>query len=493
MMKYVVYIWLTLSLLMGCSSLPEHPQISDALPPIFPDYIGVTIPDGIAPLNFDVKGRKSADVIDVVVKGGKGGEVHANGKYARFDMEEWHALVHQNVGDSLILTVSIREDGTWTQYKPFGIYVSADALPEWGLTYRRVPPGYDAYGNMGIYQRNLSSFEEQALVENMAIDQNCVNCHTMNRGNAEQFTFHVRGKYGATIVGTEGKTEVLTPQNQELGGGMVYPFWHPSGSFIAYSTNETHQNFHQLRDLRVEVYDRKSDIIIYKPSTHEILLDSILAKPDVLENYPAFSPDGEWLYFTSAQRVDTIWKNYQDVKYDICRIRFDAATGMLGDSIETVVDARSMKKSANMPRISYDGRFLLYTMTDYGCFPIWHPEADLWMMDLQTGESFPLDGANSDDSESFHNWSLNSRWIVFTTRRDDGLYTTLYLAHVDEHGRASKPFCLPQQNPKEYFAETIYSFNTPEFVQTEIHRDKAQLYKRLLGSERVSTALKVAD
>ena len=489
-MKHFLYICLSLCLLVGCSSLPENPAISEDYPPIFPDYVGVTIPDGIAPLNFDVKGRKAAEVMDVVAKGHKEGEIHTNGKYARFDIDDWHTLIHQNVGDSIQLTVSIRQEGKWTQYKPFYIYVSKDELPEWGLTYRRIPPGYDAYGTMGIYQRDLSSFEETALVQNDAIDQNCVNCHTSNRGNAEQFTFHVRGKYGATIVGNEGKMDVLTPRNQDLGGGLVYPYWHPSGEYIAYSTNATNQNFHQLRDLRVEVYDSKSDIVIYKPTTHEILLDSILADPDVLENYPAFSPDGEWLYFTSAQRIDTIWKNYQEIKYDICRVRFDAATGKMGDSIETVVDARSIGKSANMPRISFDGKYLLYTLSDYGCFPIWHPEADLWIKNLETGESYPLEDANSEDSESFHNWSMNSRWIVFTTRRDDGLYTNLYLAHVDEQGRVSKAFCLPQKNPKEYYAETIYSFNTPDFIQQKIHRDEKGLYKRLLESDRVPTILK---
>ena len=490
MIKRFIYICLSLCLLVGCSSLPVNPTISEDYPPIFPDYVGVTIPDGIAPLNFDIKGMEAAEVMDVMVKGSRGGKMHVNGKYARFDIEDWHALLHQNVGDSIQLTVSIRKDGDWIQYKPFSIYVSEDALSEFGLTYRRIPPGYDAYGTMGLYQRDLSNFEETALVQNDAIDQNCVNCHTSNRGNGEQFTFHVRGKYGATIVGNDGKMDVLAPQNQDLGGGLVYPFWHPSGDYIAYSTNETHQNFHQLRDLRVEVYDLKSDIIIYKSSTHEILLDSLLANPDVMENYPVFSPDGEWLYYTAAQRIDTVWKNYPEVKYNICRIRFDANTGQLGDSIETVVDAQSIGKSANMPRISFDGRFLLYTLSDYGCFPIWHPESDLWMKDLETGETYPLAEANSSDSESFHNWSLNSRWIVFTSRRDDGLYTNLYLAHVDEKGRVSKAFCLPQKNPKEYYVETIYSFNTPDFIQNKIHRDEQALYRSLLDGNRVPTTLK---
>jgi len=488
-MKKILSIVLLLCLLAGCTSRPEHPVVVADYPPIYPDYVGVTIPDGIAPLNFDIQGHEPAQAIDVEVQGTHG-SLHVNGSYAKFDIDQWHTLIHQHVGDSLQFTVTVKQDGQWTQYRPFYIHVSPDALAEWGVTYRRVPPGYDAYGKMGIYQRHLGSFQETPLVENDALDQNCVNCHTMNRADAAQYTFHVRGDHGATIVGYDGQTDVLQPRNADLGGGMVYPYWHPTGRYIAYSTNDTHQNFHQLSDLRVEVYDTTSDIILYRPDTHEILHDSLLARPHLLENYPTFSPDGEWLYYTCAQRIDTIWQNYQDIKYDICRVRFDAATGQLGDSIETVVPARSMGQSANMPRLSFDGKFLLYTLTDYGCFPIWHPEAELWMKNLETGESFPLTEANSPDSESFHSWSLNSRWIIFTTRRDDGLYTTLYIAHIDEQGRASRPFCLPQRNPREYYAETIYSFNTPDFVQQHIQRDQAALYRTLQGTERVPTTLR---
>lgn len=57
----------------------------------------------------------------------------------------------------------------------------------------------------------------------------------------------------------------------------------------------------------------------------------------------------------------------------------------------------------------------------------------------------PIKEVNSDDTESFHNWSSNSRWFVFSSRRGDGLYTRLYLASMDENGVVGKPFLLPQE------------------------------------------------
>ena len=487
-MKSYIYI-LLLFLITGCNTLPENPVMSNELPPITPDYCGVTIPVNIAPLNFYID-DDDVDLVDVILKGSKGGEMHVNGSYADFNIEEWHALIRQNQGDSLLATVTLRKNGEWTQFQPFSIFISPDSIGEWGVTYRLIPPGYETYGIMGLYQRDISNFDQMPIIENKMVDSDCLNCHTPNRTDPKQFTFHVRGEHGATVVCDGERTDILTPRNAELGGGMVYPFWHPSGNYIAYSTNLTRQNFHQLKDRRVEVYDDKSDIIIYCPATHEILLDSIVATKQHLENYPSFSPDGKHLYFCSANLVDSVWMHYKDIKYNICRIGFDAETGRFNSEVDTMINARILGKSANMPRVSYDGKFLLYTLSDYGCFPIWHPEADLWMMNMENGETFPLNTANSTDSESFHNWSLNSRWILFTSRRDDGLYTQLYFAHVDNEGHVSKPFRLPQQNPKEHDAETIYSYNTPDFAKTPVNLQATDIYQRILDSQHTQTTLK---
>lgn len=487
-MKRLTSIISALLLLWGCSSVPDHPTKVNSLPTLSPDYVGVTIPVGIAPLNFYID-NDSIDLLDVIICRSKGEALTSHGEYADFDIDEWHTLISNHAGDSLQVTVRARKDGQWIEYLPFPIYISSDSIGAWGVTYRLIPPGYETYGLMGLYQRDLSNFDEKPIIENQQVDGDCMNCHTTNRTDPDYFTFHIRGEHGATVVGYDGQTDILAPRNQELGGSMVYPFWHPSGHFIAYSTNQTHQNFHQLKDRRVEVYDDKSDIIIYNPVSQEILLDSIVATQKHLENYPVFSPDGQWLYFCSANRVDSIWKQYKDVKYNICRISFDPESGQLGAQVDTIIQARKLGKSANMPRLSYDGRFLLYTMSDYGCFPIWHPEADLWMMNLESGKTYPLNEANSADAESFHNWSLNSRWILFTSRRDDGLYTQLYFAHIDKNGKASKPFRLPQKNPKEWDIESMNSFNTPDFAKSPIDLAKREIYQRLKNTERRNTTL----
>ena len=457
--------WLSgVCLLAACSSSsPKDVTIVDEQPAIYPDYVGVTIPTGIAPLDFAMH-SDSVTTIDVEVKGSQGGSLHTNGTYADFDIAAWHELLEQNKGGELTVTVCAERDGRWTQYQDFAIHVSTDSLGEWGVTYRRIAPGYEFYGHMGIYQRDLSNFNETPLIENTDISKQCLNCHTANRTNPDQYVFHVRGEMGATVINRHGSIEALQARNDSLGGSMVYPYWHPGGRYCAFSTNKTSQMFHTANPTkRIEVYDSSSDVFVYDTETRTILLDTLTMRKYWAENVPVFSPDGKWLYYMTAKR-QIYPTDYDKEKYSLCRVAFDAETGKLGTQVDTLINTRLTGKSISWPRPSYDGRYIMYAQADYGYFSIWHPEADLWLLDLETGDTRPIDEVNSSRAESLHNWSTNSRWFLFTSRRDDGLYSRLYLAHIDEQGHCTKPFMLPQQNPRHYYQQLLYSYNTPDFT-----------------------------
>lgn len=475
-------------LLTACSSQPTNVRKVAQQPSIYPDYIEVTIPVDIAPLNFNVLGD-GIDRVDVSVKGSKGGEMHTNGEYADFAIDDWHQLTAQNKGGELSFTVCARKDGQWLQYQDFKMYVSPYSLEEWGVTYRRIAPGYEVFSHMGLYQRDLSNFDETAILDNRQVPGQCVNCHTSNRTDPSHFVFHIRGEHGATMIQTNGKREWLKAKNDLLGGSMVYPYWHPSGDYCAFSTNQTRQGFHVIAKERIEVFDLSSDIFVYHPATHEILTNSLIQTKDWSENSPVFSPDGKTLYYMTCKQQEYP-TYYKDEQYNLCKIDFDPATGKFGNRVDTLFNAVAMGKSLTWPRPSYDGKYILFTLMDYGYFSIWHEESDQWLLDLQTGEARPLEEVNSPRADSYHNWNVNSHWIVFTSRRDDGLYSRLYLASIDNEGRATKPFMLPQQNPKEYYDESIYSFNTPDFTKRKVDFDARNASFEVMSDKRVETTVR---
>ena len=469
-------------LLTACQEEVKNAKEADSLPPIFPDYAEVTVPVGIAPLNFCSAGE--AERLDVVLKGDNGGEMHVQGAYADFDADEWHRLLETNKGGRLVCTVCVKTRDGWTRYRDFTIYVSDYPLEDYGLTYRKIAPGYEVYSKMGLYERELASFDERAIIENTQVPGMCVNCHTPNRTNPDQYVFHVRGGHGATLVHREGTTELLQALNDSLKGSMVYPYWHPSGRYCAFSTNQTRQGFHVVKDERIEVFDLSSDVFVYDAEKHELLLDTLLMTGHFSENSPAFSPDGRTLYYTTAlqQHYPT---GFREQKYSLCRIGFDPENGCYGTQVDTLFNAFKEGKSLSWPHPSYDGKYVMVTLADYGYFSIWHKESDLWLLEVATGRMFPLEGANSPDADSYHNWSAGSHWFVFTSRRENGLYSLLYLSCVDGEGKATKPFLLPQKNPKAYYLNSVYSYNTPDFTSRSVELDSRKAARAIESVERV--------
>ena len=469
--------------LTACTETVSDATQENILPQIYPDYTGVTIPVNIAPLCFNMA-DETALRIDAVVTDSHGGSLHAQGEESvDFDLDEWHGLLAQNRGDSLSVVVSAKYEDGWHTYKPFSIYVSPDSI-DYGLCYRLIEPGYEVWSKMGIYERDLSSFEERPLIENTQFE-GCVNCHSFNRADPKDMSLHIRGPHGATLLRQDyGPVTAYNTRTDHTLGLCVYPYWHPSGRYIAYSTNTTNQLFHSAGRNRVEVFDTASDLQVYDVEKNELLLSPLLKQDSVYETYPVFSADGRSLYFCAARALPEGSHQLDSIRYSLCRIDFDPATGTFGDQIETVVDAASQQKSVSFPRPSYDGRFLCYTLSDYGQFSIWHHEADLWLLDLRSekGEvkseklaaARPMDGANSKDTESFHNWSTNSRWLVVSSRRDDGLFTRPYFCHVDKDGNVTKAFMLPQRNPRQFYRGRFMSFNVPDFITAPTRFDSRQ-------------------
>ena len=98
-----------------------------------------------------------------------------------------------------------------------------------------------------------------------------------------------------------------------------------------------------------------------------------------------------------------------------------------------------------------------------------------------------MEEVNSDRAESLHSWSTNSRWFLFTSRSEDGLYTKVYFSHIDNRGRATKPFLLPQRDPQNYYRNLLYSYNTPDFTSRKIEADSRKIGTRIDSKERTGT------
>ena len=199
-----------------------------------------------------------------------------------------------------------------------------------------------------------------------------MNCHSFCMGDPGQMMFHMRAANGGTYIVQDKKISKLNTKTNGTISNMTYPFWHPSGRYITTSVNDIKQFFHSVKEKKMEVFDLESDVVVYDVKNKEILSKASLITKDAFETFPAFSPDGKWLYFCTAP-AQKMPENYDKVRYNLCRVAFDPDRGEISFPIDTLVHADSL--SYTFPRISPDGRFLMYTETAYGQFPIWHPRS----------------------------------------------------------------------------------------------------------------------
>lgn len=507
-------------LLIGCGSRYSVPQDAVANGKnlvLYPDYTDVTVPPNIAPLNFIIKAE--ADEYVVQVKAG-GKELMVSGGsddgVVQFDSTEWRNALRDNRGKVLNVTVYELSDGQWTSYNPYKIYVAQDDIDPY-LSYRLIEPGFEMYRQIGLYQRNLTTYEQNVIYENNRVENpeenHCVNCHNYQNYGGKNMLFHVRAGMGGTMIAKDGKVEKLNFKNDSILGSAVYPSWHPKKNYIVFSSNRTGQAFHMQNLEKIEVLDYGSDLIFYNADTHEV--SNIRKTADAMETFPAWAPDGKKIYYCQADvpgfgslsdsaKVNYVLHNYRELRYNLMSVTFDEQTMQFGDP-QLEVDCVAMGKSATVPRVSPDGKYLLFTLGDYGQFHIWHKSSDQYVKNLETGEVYPLTEANGPDVDSYHSWSSNGRWLAFSSRRDDGSYTRPYIAYFDRQGKAHKAFMLPQEDPVSNLM-LLKSYNVPELTREPISYSTEQLkeaiytqvpgtdikYRELRTPEQISTQRKQA-
>lgn len=475
-----IMLLLFLEFMTGCGDSNVDPgerlqPLADQ-PEIFPDYRDITIPPNIAPLNFQVK--EDGDDFRVLLEGENGSvmRIRSRDRNLRIPPDRWDSFLKENRDASFRVTVQRAEGKKWRAFAPFVIRVAPEPIDPF-LAYRLIPPGYETWSSMGLYQRDLTSFRQKPIIENRYVEDNCVNCHSFSAGSSENMLFHIRGSLGGTVIKKGEKIEKVDLKTSESLSAGVYPAWHPSGDYIAFSTNKIEQYFHAHPELTIEVMDRHSDLIIYDTEKKRVTHVPGTMGDEHMETFPCWSPGGSELYFSRSDASE--FTPYDSIRYDIYRMAFDQETGQFGEA-EPVFLATDNQQSASFPRISPDGKYLLCTVHAYGTFPIWHPEADLCLVDLVTGKPLMQEFVNSNDTDSYHSWSSNSKWIVFSSRRDDGQYTKLYISYLDNDSQFRKAFLLPQQDPG-YYQSFFYSYNRPELITGFIDVDPREWIRTATG------------
>jgi tetratricopeptide (TPR) repeat protein len=184
--------------------------------------------------------------------------------------------------------------------------------------------------------------------------------------------------------------------------------------------------------------------------------------PNFVQTSAFWSPDGKYLVYSRAVAKDPYAPgqvqatyandpNETQIQYDLYRIPFNDGKG---GTPERVVGASENGMSNNFPKVSPDGKWIVFVQCKNGL--LMRPDSKLYIVPFGGGTARPL-ASNLAVMNSWHTFSPNGHWLAFSSKTPS-LYTELYLTHIDADGNASPAILV------ENATASNRAVNIPEFV-----------------------------
>ncbi|MFN2427783.1 MAG: tetratricopeptide repeat protein, partial [Candidatus Binatia bacterium] len=220
------------------------------------------------------------------------------------------------------------------------------------------------------------------------------------------------------------------------------------------------QLFFPIKGILV-VYDREKKTFTELPGADD---------PKYVQTNAVWSPDGKEIIFARTEAyksgrieqqnaalidekdVPEFTRDHKPFRYDLYRIPFNDGKG--GKPVP-IPGASANGQSNYFPKYSPDGKWIVFTKSN--SYMLLQPDSELWIMPVEGGNARRL-RSNTTRMNSWHSWSSNSRWLVFSSKVNTA-YTQLFLTHIDEQGNDTPPVLL------ERFTSSDRAANIPEFVR----------------------------
>jgi tetratricopeptide (TPR) repeat protein len=323
----------------------------------------------------------------------------------------------------------------------------------------------------------------------------CGNCHSFSK-NGKTLALEVdsgndKGAYAVTPVMPDiilDRTKIISwadfrREDKDPTFGLLCQV-SPDGRFIAGTVKDQALAVYRPNLMFSQLFFLiKGIVAIYDRTTRRFSTLPGASDRNFCQTNATWSPDGSTLVFARAkgynldafqrqrralvggrEAEDFLNEQGKTYQYDLCRIPFNAGKG---GAAEPLAGASANGMSNYFAKHSPDGKWIVFCQARN--YMLLQPDSKLYIMPSRGGEARPLE-CNTPMMNSWHSWSPNSRWLVFSSKWN-GPYTKLMLTHIDEQGHAAPPVVL------ERFSSVDRAANIPEFVNNapdslvRIHED----------------------
>ena len=397
--------------------------------------------------------------------------------------EDWAHIKQQSAAiDTQFMLTGIDEKGNTLSSAKIHFQTSVDPVGD-SIFYREVPlPFMEAVQDPSRIKWRLGSIDSterpHAVLENLPV---CGNCHSFSSdgGTLGLDVDYGNDKGGYAILAVENNMilndkKIITwsdykREDKDLTFGLLSQV-SPDGRYVVSTVKdravfvatpgiEYSQLFFPIKGILV-IYDREKDTYTELPGADN---------PEYVQSNPTWSPDGKHIVFArskaykkpsitnstsvllSEKEVPEFIEDKAPFKYDLYRVPFNNGKG---GKAEPIAGASHNGKSNFFAKYSPDGKWIVFTQAEN--YMLLMPDSELFIVPADGGEARRL-RANTPRMNSWHSFSSNSRWLVFSSKLN-GPYTQLFLTHIDENGNSTPPVVLDR------FTDSERAANIPEFV-----------------------------
>ena len=293
-----IIFFISIAIIAGLSFIRSSPgKIGEHLevavePGISPDYSDIVIPSNIAPINFRILENGQLYFARIHAEDDKTIDIFSKTGAIRIPPGQWQALLKSNRGGKIFFDIYVMDAGRgWRKFRSITNTIAEDDIDGY-VVYRRMKPIYNWWKGIGIYQRNLASYDESLVMHGRSFEEGCLNCHSFIGNDPGTMTIGLRSAaFGSsTLLARNGTVN-------KIGSKWGYTAWHPSGKLAVYSINKVRQFFHTGRMEVRDVVDLDSALVCYFAEDNKAVCPAQLSDINRLETYPAWSADGKYLYF----------------------------------------------------------------------------------------------------------------------------------------------------------------------------------------------------
>jgi hypothetical protein len=368
----------------------------------------------------------------------------------------------------VFITLYFLDKGKTYKTQPLRLVVSEQSLND-RIAFRVVQPLFDPALPNAI---KIFSFDQKLPSTLVELEGTCVGCHGYSANTA---LFNIKkGMDRRLLKARPGKQKTQLNYSKQLAGREF--------SFLTMTRNGKHA---ALAVNALGVFKTKTTVTepfelfyhsgdIYCCDIEKDTLTPLKGASDnnFVEDMPFFSPDGKYLIFSRYQ-CNIQDRNPSIRSMDLYKVPFNDGKG--GDPIP-IKNASFNNQHQYFPRYAPNGKWISFCRGDAQKGVYARKSSDIYLLSADENTVTRLNLNVDNTMDSWHDWSSDSHWLLFSSNREKNSLTALYLVYIDDNGKDYPPAKLvgyknmkvntPQFVPKDLNLEAVKNLNLRNYIDS---------------------------